>query len=55
VTVAELQPRRHEPPAGWDAQTFECVTDALAAALVTRYRQRDQASGDERGPTETAR
>jgi len=31
---AELQPRRHGPPPGWPRETFEQLTDALAAALV---------------------
>ena len=29
-----LEPRRHDPPPGWDAETFEAVTDAIAAALI---------------------
>jgi len=31
---AKLQPRRHAPPPGWPRETFEQLTDALAAALV---------------------
>lgn len=38
VTSAALEPRRHAPPEGWNAQTFETVTSALAAALVAAYR-----------------
>ena len=41
IDPAALEPRRHEPPPGWDAQTFEAVTDALAAALVAVYRRAD--------------
>jgi hypothetical protein len=37
--VATLAPRRHEPPAGWRAEVFEAVTEALAAALVAAYRR----------------
>ena len=37
--VATLQPQRHEPPPGWDARTFDAVTDALAQALVAAYRR----------------
>jgi hypothetical protein len=36
--IPTLAPRRHEPPAGWDAETFTRVVDALAAALVNAYR-----------------
>jgi hypothetical protein len=39
VNVATLQPRRHAPPPGWPAETFERVTDALAAALVAAVRR----------------
>jgi hypothetical protein len=38
VNAAALQPRRREPPAGWSAETFERVTDALARTLVENYR-----------------
>jgi len=31
---AVLQPRWHAPPPGWPRETFEQLTDALAAALV---------------------
>jgi hypothetical protein len=34
VNVVDLEPRLHEPPAGWSVETFEQVTNALAAALV---------------------
>jgi hypothetical protein len=55
VNVAELQPRHHAPPDGWDAQTFEAVTSALAAALSGAYRrsiEREAGEPVER-PTET--
>lgn len=32
---AGLQPRRHAPPPGWSRETFDQVTDALAAALLS--------------------
>lgn len=38
MIVADLVARRHAPPAGWDAETFERVTDALALALLSAYR-----------------
>jgi hypothetical protein len=44
VNVADLMPRHHDPPPGWDAQTFERVTAALAAALVTAYRRAEGAA-----------
>ena len=34
-----LEPRRHAPPPGWPAETFERVIDAIAAALVAAYRR----------------
>jgi hypothetical protein len=43
VTVAELQPRRHDAPAGWSVEVFEQVTDALAAALIGAYRRQQEA------------
>jgi hypothetical protein len=39
VIVAELKPRRHDPPHGWDGRTFEALTDALATALVATYKR----------------
>jgi hypothetical protein len=39
VKVADLAPRRHNPPSGWSRETFERVTDALAAALVAAVRR----------------
>jgi hypothetical protein len=39
IDVSTLQPRRHEPPAGWSADVFERVTDAVAAALVSAVRR----------------
>jgi hypothetical protein len=39
VNVADLRPRRHDPPEGWDAATFERLTDALAQALVAAVRR----------------
>src|SRR4030095_13391627 len=45
---ATLEPQRHQPPAGWDAATFERVTDALAAVLIAGYRRGPQ-GGRERG------
>jgi hypothetical protein len=52
VNVSSLQPRRHEPPAGWTPPVFEAVTDALAAALVASWR-RTQASAREDGEEPT--
>jgi hypothetical protein len=42
VNDETLHPQRHEPPTGWDAQTFDRVTDALAAALVASWRRDHQ-------------
>jgi hypothetical protein len=42
VNVADLHPRRHDPPEGWSAETFERVTDALAAALVAAVRRQNE-------------
>lgn len=42
MNVADLEPRRHEPPAGWDPQTFELLTDALAAALAAAVRREQE-------------
>lgn len=39
MNVADLEPRRHAPPAGWSRETFERVTDALARILVSAYRR----------------
>jgi hypothetical protein len=39
MTPAALEPRRHDPPTGWSSETFEHLTDALAAALVAAYRR----------------
>jgi hypothetical protein len=44
-----LRPQRHEPPPGWDAETFERVTDALAAALVASYRRQNDHAPEECG------
>jgi hypothetical protein len=41
MNVNDLMPRRHAPPEGWDAQTFERVTDAIAAAFVAAVRRTD--------------
>jgi hypothetical protein len=41
-----LEPRHHEPPAGWDAATFARVTDALAAVLIAAYRRRFEAEAE---------
>jgi hypothetical protein len=40
VNVEALLPKRHDPPPGSDARTFEALIDALAAALVASYRRR---------------
>jgi hypothetical protein len=50
VTPADLQPRRHAPPAGWADDVYARVTDALAAALVAAVRRQgeDQGDGDAR-------
>jgi hypothetical protein len=37
--VAALRPRRHVPPTGWPAETFERVTDSIAAALLAAVRR----------------
>jgi hypothetical protein len=34
-----LEPRRHEPPAGWPPEVFAAVVDAMAAALVAAVRR----------------
>jgi hypothetical protein len=47
VNVADLQPRRHDPPGGWDSQTFEQITDAIAAALVAAVRRQEEESTTE--------
>ena len=39
IDVTTLHPQRHEPPAGWSAETFARVTAALALALVNAYRR----------------
>jgi hypothetical protein len=41
MNTSALEPRRHAPPEGWDAQTFECVTAAIASALVAAVRRAD--------------
>jgi hypothetical protein len=41
LRISTLRPQRHEPPAGWPPDAFERLTDAIAAALVARYRQRE--------------
>ena len=46
MNVADLEPRRHAPPEGWPVETFERVTDALAAALVAAWVQAQR-----QGPT----
>ncbi len=38
-----LEPRRHEPPAGWPPEVFAAVTDAIAAALVATVRRAEPA------------
>lgn len=47
MNVADLRPRRHEPPQGWGAETFELLTDALAAALVAAVRRRQATEGEQ--------
>jgi hypothetical protein len=42
MTLAVLEPRRYSPPAGWPADTFEAVTDAIAAALVAAVRRAEE-------------
>ena len=39
IVVTTLDARRHEPPRGWDARTFDVVTDALAQMLVSAYKR----------------
>jgi hypothetical protein len=42
-----LEPRHHDPPAGWPVEVFEAVTSALAAALVAVVkRERDAARAE---------
>jgi hypothetical protein len=41
VTADDLEPRRHAPPAGWDRDVFENVTDALAAVLVAAIKREE--------------
>ena len=45
LAIATLEPRRHDAPPGWNAETFERLTDALAAALVSAYRRGIEAQG----------
>jgi hypothetical protein len=42
-----LQPRRHDPPAGWPPEVFEAVTAAIAAALVSAARRRGEADEED--------
>jgi hypothetical protein len=39
VNIRDLEPRRHAPPAGWPAEVFERLTDALATALVAAVQR----------------
>jgi hypothetical protein len=39
VIDVSLQPRRHDPPAGWDRAVFDRVTAAIAAAMVAAVRR----------------
>ncbi len=41
MNPAALKPCRHDPPPGWDAQTFEAVANAIATALVAAVRRKD--------------
>ena len=45
IDVSTLRPQRHEPPAGWSAETFDKVTTALAMALVTAHRRDQERKG----------
>jgi hypothetical protein len=45
VNLADLEPRRHGPPAGWDREVFERVTDALALTLVAAVRRHAKEQG----------
>jgi hypothetical protein len=42
IDLASLRATRHDPPEGWSAETFERVTDALAAALIAAVRRVEQ-------------
>ena len=50
MNVSTLAPRRHDPPEGWSPETFQRVTDALAAALISSYK-RDLAIPDDMPPS----
>ena len=52
MNVATLQPRRHDPPAGWPRETFDAVVSAIAAALVNAYRREHEQRVGEREPQE---
>jgi hypothetical protein len=39
VIVEALKPHRHDPPPGWSPETFEKLTEALAAAIVAVIRR----------------
>ena len=47
MNVAELQPRRREPPVGWPPEVFEALTDAVASALVSAYRRASEREASE--------
>jgi hypothetical protein len=47
---AAVEPRRHEPPAGWPSETFDALTDALAAALVAAVRRAEAPDANKETP-----
>lgn len=47
MNLGDLRPRRHEPPAGWTAEVFTAVTDAISTALVSTVRRRRAAEGEQ--------
>lgn len=47
MNILTLRAQRHAPPPGWGAETFERLTDALAAALVAAVRRRQAEEGEQ--------
>lgn len=48
IDVADLRPRRHDPPPGWSRETFERLTDALAAVLIAAVRREAEREAEAR-------
>jgi hypothetical protein len=55
VNVDALTPRRHAPPKGWDAATFERLTSALALALAAAVKRAEAEAADGTGPQSAAK